>query len=145
MNKTFQMPIHVVASSVAEQHVVRIHISHGCLSEWCLSLQLLHDDLVEKCIFTIHESGGIFLKIEKGPSSSYTISHFGKKHAVLLERVALDMLRHFFLHYYRDGYAEVDHIDIDDEGHPGGYITFSVEKFAEPLSPAALKAKLDVK
>jgi hypothetical protein len=51
-------------------------------------------------------------------------------------------LRCFFLRYFRDGFAEVDHVDIDDTANAGGYLTFVVSEFAPPVSPDEAKRRL---
>ena len=54
----------------------------------------------------------------------------------------LDFVRHFFLRFYRDGLAEVDHIDV--QTGDGGYIIFCAELSVPPLSAEEAERLLGV-
>jgi hypothetical protein len=53
---------------------------------------------------------------------------------------ALDFVRHFFLRYYRDGVAEVDHIDV--QNCDGGYTTICAQDSAPAVSEKEAKRRL---
>jgi hypothetical protein len=57
----------------------------------------------------------------------------------------LDYLLHFFLKYFRDGVAEVDHLDLDVESQTNNEdstITFKVPDSAQPLNAEEAKRRL---
>jgi len=58
----------------------------------------------------------------------------------------LDYLLHFFLKYYRDGVAEVDHLDLQvssgTSGEPESYITFVVPDAVLPVSEEEARKRL---
>lgn len=65
----------------------------------------------------------------------------------MLTRNNLDYVHQFFLKYYRDGVAEVDHLDLEavdaETGHEEIYITFQVSESRPPLSPEEAKKRLE--
>ena len=59
----------------------------------------------------------------------------------------VDYLCQFFLKYYRDGVAEVDHVDLEasnaETGDQEVYVTFQVSESKLPLSPEEAKRRLE--
>jgi len=74
-----------------------------------------------------------------------TLKKSGAKYSVYLTSKSLDCLRFYFLKYYRDGFAEVDHVDFEDEINQNGYLTFSVPDFSSGISNSEMQKMLDLK
>lgn len=123
------------------QVLARIHIARANLKEWCLALQLLQDELIKavsiECPITQQR-----MQISRDVENTVTCSGPSSSLKVTFDGNALNYARHFFLRYYRDGTAEVDHIDI--ETRFGGYITLAVEEFAPSLSPGEARKRLGI-
>ena len=51
MNKSIELAIQVNSRIVDGQSVLNVHVSTNFLDQWCLCLQLLHDELVDGCVF----------------------------------------------------------------------------------------------
>ena len=121
------------------QSSLRITVSPSTLTDWCLCLQLLHENLIEAFVFLSCASSHL-VEVTFGDTSHYgSICQRDRLTVVLCER-DLDYARHFFFRYYRDGIAEVDHIDIQAEG--GDYITILVEEPIPPVSSEEAKRRL---
>lgn len=140
MKKAMELALTVTARSLDGQSIVNVLIPPSSVCHWCLCLQLLHDQLVESCVLLLPEPQGK-VEVRCAATSTHSIGHSG--HRICLSSNALDYLRCFFLKYFRDGFAEVDHVDIDDEQHEGGYLTFSVLESALPVSSAEVRKRLE--
>lgn len=139
MRKFVDIAFAVEEVVVEEQSLVRIHVAPASLKDWCLCLQLLNDNLIEA--FTIRRaSSARTVQVGRGEGSCSDTMHGTNGLALKLSGRDLDFARHFFLRYYRDGAAEVDHIDIEME--EGGYVIFSVGKSVPPVSPEEAKRRL---
>ena len=139
MKKGIELAVEVAVESIDGQHIVNVLIPPLCVTHWCLCLQLLHDQLVESCVL-IPPDANVKLEVRTAKTSGY-IAGMGKN-VICLSPTALDYLRCFFLKYFRDGFAEVDHVDIDDEKNDGGYLTFSVLESSPPVSSDEVRKRL---
>jgi hypothetical protein len=83
------------------------------------------------------------VEISLGPPP---VSRFEDPEVLEFSERDLDFVLSYLLVYYRDGAADVDHIDITLE-HPGGSgeldFTIKVEASKPPLSPAEAKRAID--
>lgn len=141
MRKFVELSLVVENLKVEGQSFLKVNVSNEVLRDWALSLELLHERLVEAMVFPCCGSfTGIELKIADGNESEFR-ENKGRL-IISLSAQALDFVRHFFLRYYRDEVAEVDHIDI--ENSDGGYITFFVDRFQPPVSANEVKRRLGI-
>ena len=139
MNKSIQLAIKVNSRTIDGQSVLHVHVPPNCLDQWTLCLQLLHDELVDCCVLFAPAAQ---FKLELRCETSSTHLKMNATNVVCLSPQALDCLRCFFLKYFRDGFAEVDHVDIDDDVQHGGYLTFSVSEYSHPISGEELRKRL---
>jgi len=124
---------------VEGQPLLRIHVTSVSLRDWCLCLQLLQDNLVEAFTFRRANSSKK-VQVARGTVNRSGITGDGDHRALTLSARDLDFARYFFLRYYRDGAAEVDHIDI--ETGEGGYVVFAVDESLPPVSSEEAKRRL---
>ncbi|MGC1614900.1 MAG: hypothetical protein WA736_09445 [Candidatus Acidiferrum sp.] len=149
MTKRLQLSLEFELKNDQGQRLVLIFLSQESLPKLCLGLTLLSEGLVESFLTTdqtgkttIEFSIGRHLKIGQFAPSSPS----SKTGYVELTPNGLAYLLHFFLKYYRDGAAEVDHIDLQmvgkDTGRNDTYITFRVSDFKSPVSLEGARARL---
>ncbi|HEX3627409.1 MAG TPA: hypothetical protein VH280_18540 [Verrucomicrobiae bacterium] len=130
------------------QIVLNVEFEAQGIRDWCLGLCLLKECLVQTLI--IKESGTKGkLEIErtdrKGDADRTQANFESEGTRLKITENDLDYLLHFFLKYYRDGWAEVDHIDLEalctaecqDSSN-----TFKVPESAAPLSVEAARKRL---
>lgn len=139
MKKFVKTSVPIEEIELDGQSAVEINISPANLRDWCLCLQLLHDKLVEALVFP-QSSPSRQVEITCGKKSNFGLKVSSDRLEVIFCERDLDYARHFFLRYYRDGAAEVDHIDIQTEH--GDYITITVEEYAPPVSPEEARRRL---
>ncbi|HLJ85253.1 MAG TPA: hypothetical protein VKZ53_00430 [Candidatus Angelobacter sp.] len=64
-----------------------------------------------------------------------------------MTRKNLGHVYYFFLKYYRDGLAEVDHLDLEaidaETGSNEIYVTFNVSESKAPMTPEEAQRRLD--
>jgi hypothetical protein len=126
---------------VEGQPLVRIHVAHATLRDFCLCLQLLHDGLTEAFAFR-RKGSSKRAQVVLGEGSRSVVKDRADTLDLAMSASDLDFARHFFLRYYRDGATEVDHIDIETQD--GGYITFSVDRFLPAVSSEEAKRRLGI-
>jgi hypothetical protein len=139
MKKSIQLPIQVRSDTIGDHSVFKVHVPPDSLNQWCLCLQLLHDELVDGCVFFFPPSKMKF-EVRCGPLSTYHKDC--NKYIVFLTAQDLDCLRYFYLKYFKNGFAEVDHVDIEDIGHEGCYLTFYASEYAAPVSADEARKRL---
>jgi hypothetical protein len=141
MTKTTDLGIDFQVLTLNSQRVARLFVSTSALREWCLCVQLLQDRLVDSCVF---RNAATFAKLNlrHGQQSSFQFADRNNVLTVCCSPNDLDVIRHFFLKYFRDGLADVDHLDIETEACGGGYLTFIVEESKNPCSPSVARQRL---
>jgi hypothetical protein len=139
MKKFLKEALHVEQAVADGQSLMRISVPTQHLKDWCLCLQLLKENLIEAFVHPC-ESSSQRIEITRGGTErcEIVIQH-DRVSAQLCDR-DLDFVCHFFLRYYRDGIAEVDHIDI--ETADGGYLTLATEESIDPISSEEAKRRL---
>lgn len=137
--KYFESTIQASLRRLEHQRVLKLHVPLAALNDWCIGLQLLSAKLIDA--MAIRAASETQLRIGIGATSSFEASSPKKIH-IELTADAVEYVMMFFLKYFRDGYAEVDHIDI--EVPSGDYITFSVDDYAAPLSAEELRRRFPV-
>ena len=141
MRKFTDLSLAVESLTVERQALLRFHVTKGILADWSISLQLLQDGLVDAVLFRrIDSSEKIELCIATENQSH--VNEYKDRVVVSLTKSDLDYIRSFFLRYYRDGVAEVDHLDIQNSD--GGYTTFCAEQSVPPVSAGEAKRRLNM-
>jgi hypothetical protein len=139
VKKFLDLTLLVERITVHEQQLLRIHLSKAVLRDWCLCLQLLQENLVEAFIL-FHNDASHKIEFRIVTAGRSSVKGDEARLEVSLASADLDFVRPFFLRYYRDNVAEVDHLDIETDN--GGYITFSVEEFVPPVSAEEVRRRL---
>ncbi len=108
------------------------------IRNWCLGLALLKEDLVENIVFVPNEGELSFiLRLDtEAPSGAIKGAIENDAICVVLSDVTLDYLLSFSLKHYRDGYAEVDHIDLQTDFENLGnniYVTLKFDISGPPV------------
>ena len=100
---------------VAGTCILDIHVTDASVASWTIGLCLLKERLVEA--LSVRSEGGSFrLTVETDLARARCkIQYRGRSFAgdIAIDDLELDRWVHFFLCYSRDGYAPVDHLDID--------------------------------
>lgn len=143
MKKHIDLALKVKEVTLEGQNVVSITVPPSCLRDVCLCLQLLQDSYVD-AFTTRNPEDGQSLELYRGEISTVQSGRKHRQHAVSLNPQALSYVLAFFIRYYRDGYATVDHIDIEDEKRVGDYITFRVKEYTPPLSAEEARRRLGI-
>jgi hypothetical protein len=134
MKKTFAHKLAIEET----QWSLKIIVSPAALKDWCLCLDLLEESMISELVVPyLSISNRIEIAKQYAIDSS---SYQGNPLRVLLSERDLNYMRHFFMRYYRDGVADVDHIDIETD--KGDYITLKVEESIAPMSAEEAKRKL---
>src|SRR5260370_10976705 len=150
MKKHLQLSIDFQLVDHLGQVVLSLLFRREALRDWCLGLCLLKEGLVEALVVS-EEHGKKGVKIQVRPTakvSDRVLASFESDITRLeLTPNNLGYLQHFFLKYYRDGVAEVDHLDLEaicsDAGHNEEiYITFKVPDSMPPLTPEEPERRL---
>ena len=81
-----------------------------------------------------------------GSGQRSRVQHQGSQAALQVTSHDLEALLHFYLKYCRDGYAEVDHIDMQAQGgstiEEDVYVTFIATESSPPVNSEAAKRRL---
>jgi hypothetical protein len=149
MNQHARLAIEIELVRHAEQNVLRLQFDREALRDWCLGLCLLKEGLVEAFIVSELRAQGkkvnFVLEPQLGGNARITLNPQSSK--VVMTKNNLDCLHRYFLKYYRDGVAEVDHLDLQavdaETGDNEVYITFQVPESREPITPEKAKARLE--
>ena len=149
MNKHLQLPVDIELKHYPGQEVLLISFRREALRDWCLGLCLLQAGLIDTLVVT-EERKKMTVKISFGTNPQ--INRIARAtlrqdiSQVELTRNGLDYLQHFFLTYYRDGAAEVGHLDLEaidgDTGKKAIYITFLVSDSVPSVSPEEAERRL---
>ena len=139
MRKFADISLAVEEVIVEGQPLVRIRVTPVNLRDWCLCLQLLQDSMIEAFTFR-RENSSRRMQVARSAGNRSAVTGDADAPGLALSAPDLEFVRHFFLRYYRDGAAEVDHIDIETE--EGGYIIFAVDESLPPVSSEEAKRRL---
>lgn len=139
MKKYIVLDVEIETVRYPGQAVVEVRLLPSAVQDFTLGLCLLKEELIEGLV--IAGRSGVEFKVVRLNESSVCFATVASD-IVLVELTgnSLDFLQHFFLKYYRDGIAEVDHVDLEALGRTAEqksmYITFKVPESRPPLSPA---------
>ncbi len=138
MVRTQDTGIRIEIQKLSYQVVITIDLSGVDISIWCLNLCLLHQELVDKLLF--RGPVNLSLRINQSPDEirRTVVSISPKEVALSVHPVELGYWVSFFLQYYRDGAAPVDHIDveaaIESSENEEAYVIFTVKDALPSLS-----------
>jgi hypothetical protein len=149
MNKHMRLPVDIQLVRHPGQVVLSLLFRRQALEDWCIGLCLLNEGLIETLTIT-GERPTTRLKIRviaKPEIGSVARLNFKPDTSQLeITGASLGYLQHFFLKYYRDGVAEVDHIDLEaidgETGNKDIYITFRVPDSRPTVSPEEAERRL---
>lgn len=141
MKKFLKLDLSVDSSLIDGQPILNVSVPPGSVRDWLICLHLLQDNLIEACVFS-NDSAASKLEIRLAASSNWKVGSQSGHFVASLAPSALDYLRSFFARYYRDGVAEVDHIDVETDEPKMGYITLSVHEHLPPVSGDEVRRRL---
>jgi hypothetical protein len=147
MTKHLKLPLRLELVRYSGQTVLNIQFESKALSGWCLALCLLKEGLTAALVISEEGAKGkLELELMSEAKERRTHASFEAETARLrITSNDLDYLLHFFLKYYRDGFAEVDHLDLEvvaANERQDASVTFKVPESAQPLSPEQAKKRL---
>jgi len=149
MNKHLRLPLDIDLVRHPGQTVLRISLHREVLCEWCAGLSLLKEGLIEVLTVTEQQKRGAKVQFLTEPKTGGTVRVRFKSDLseVTLTRNNLEYLQHFFLKYYRDSVAEVDHLDLQaidaETGNKEIYVTFRVPESTAPVTPEEARRRLE--
>jgi hypothetical protein len=150
MNKRIKVSIKMELKEYPGQKVFVVSFRSDAVESWCLGLCLLEAELIEHLIVS-EEVGKKHLEVRVRSSTERDrMPHISvgsdATSYIELTRDGLRYIRKFFLEYYRDGAAQVDHLDLEaidtSTGRNTVSITFEVPDSKPPVSPEEAKARL---
>ena len=142
MTKHLRLNIEARTTDYPMERVFALTIHDDSVGEWTLGLLLLREGLIERLVVTSPQSA---LKIELrllASTAEHSRARSGWTDDSLELHVSgaeLDYWLRFFLKYVRDGYGEVDHLDvqttsIDTAAVRPAAVVLKVERFTSPVS-----------
>jgi hypothetical protein len=146
MTKHLRLKVRLHLVRHSGQTVLNVELERDALTDWCLALCLLKENLIETLIVAEHAAsrqiGFTILRGVKGTARTQA-SLSPHSSQVRMTPNDLDYLLHFFLKYYRDGVAQVDHLDLEaGSGNDDAAITFKVSDAVEPLTAEEARRRL---
>ena len=140
---SFNVPL--TLKEISGQTILDVDLAEIDLAGWCLALCLLKENLVKTIFLTGSKRLGITQSNRKELQGRATLNLTSNPLALSISATELDYWLAFFLKYYRDGEADVDHLDIEAEILPQrretAYVTLHV-KDARPRVSAEEAKKI---
>lgn len=148
MKKRLALPLRLHLTRYQGQTVLSIEIGRESVAEWCLGLCLLKEGLISILLVQEVEARGM-LEVQLGTQRTRSLASLDPSASKMsLTHNDLDYILHFFLKYFRDGVADVDHIDLDvvsDSDSQQSTIKFQVRDSIGPVSAKEAKKRLGLK
>jgi hypothetical protein len=148
VNKNLRLPIDIELRRHAGQGVLVLSFRREALRDWCLGLCLLKEGLIDTLtVAEEHGSAAVKIRVLDDPKvHGRTNANFRSDIGQLeVPRTSLEYLQAFFLKYYRDEVAEVDHVDLEaidvNTGKQGEYVIFRVPDSKPPVSVSEAKKR----
>lgn|SRR5574341_94789 len=147
MKKHLLIPVRMKRSTLPDWDSLVIEFSDESISDLCAGLFLLKEGLITS-LSVSEKSGNGKLNIRTLTDNDQSqVTWEANTAQIKLNENDFEYCSHFFLKYYRDGIAEVDHIDIeyagDDSGAALGYIVMKVSRYHPPGSAEELRQLLN--
>lgn len=150
MKRYIKLPVRLELIQHPQQAVFAICLGIDAIRDWCLGLTMLEEGLVDAFVVSPVQGGyNLDLRISASSNPQMKIEGNLGKDAVSLRLTPtnIDYLLRLGLTYYRDGYAEIDHVDLEGSfaelGNEDVYITFKFADFAPPVSSEEAKKRLE--
>ena len=149
MNKHLRLPLEIDRVQHPGQTVLRFLFRREALCDWCVGLSLLKEGLIDA--LTVTDPRGRSAKLQvlkewKEVNATVRVSFHNDRTQVVMSGTNLDFLQHFFLKYYRDDLAEVDHVDLQaidaETGNKEIYVTFRVPESMPPVTDNEARRRL---
>lgn len=138
MSTTLSLPIR--EREVDSERVIRVMIAAEMIPDFCLNLVLLERDLVRSVLLSPSEgTGGPRIELHKADDLEEGLGRAiaqrsNGKLVVALSVRELGAWLAFFLRAYRDGEAEVDHLDIDIREASRVSLVLETDRARDPVS-----------
>jgi len=130
---------------IEDQAAFKLDLAQSDIPDLCLSLCLLREELVSQVC--LQSNGKLGLCLERSESTNNRLVR-SPTLSLQMTRTELERLVYFFLTYYRDGWADVDHIDVEaDDDVPNrmaAYVIFVVPAYKPPVSADEAKRRLGI-
>ena len=132
MEKALTLPIDMSARQSGDEAYLLLDFADDAIASWCLGLVLLQRNLVDR--LSVSDRNASYTLIMRPTSGHQRATAHWKETEIALDisEAELDGIIGFFLTYFRDGIADVDHIDIqyesDDPETAYGYVTLKVPR-----------------
>ena len=148
MINTFKLPLTIHYGS--DQDIAIVTVLNELVGKWCLGLCLLREGLIEYVSVKGHDGSA---QIKIGQDTSIKEHEVGIVHRkgniiqLMISQIELERWLHFFLKFYRDNQADVDHIDVDiahdtSAGSKGLFLVLKVPVAAPPVSEQEARLRL---
>ena len=125
--KTEKIAIKVESKDYGHQKVIKIAIDDSTSQQLCILFLLLKEALVDTLELNFLNFS-IFLNLQKKNSSYFSTVDLKKN--IFKGTISLNSLEYilsFLLKYYRDGFAEAEHIDVDFANKGGEEVTLTIK------------------
>ena len=136
MKRWVELPIALDNRRISYQRAITIDLKAVSIDEWCLNLCLLNEGLVDAITFA--GKGRLRIEVDQTmekPRRARAKSESDQVH-LFVHPEELEFWVSFFLKAYRDGMAEVSHIDVEATSIPDDEeidVTFIVGNAARPI------------
>ena len=148
MTKTLSLALKLRLKRYDDQVVVDMLVESSAVAGWCLGLMLLKEQLITALLIQ-PDSGkkSHTCRLEVLPSRQMRSQAILDSDTVRISLSInnLEYILSFFLKYFRDGIADVDHIDLEADSPDGEdviTITLKVPDSIEPVSPGEARRRL---
>lgn len=128
---------------------VVIDIGEQAIATWCVELCMLEKRLIESLTVRSDSHDPFSLQIQNGPgdASGATVKWSDQRAKLCISRTELESWIAFFLTYYRDGIASVDHLDVDvpasgKDSTKGIFLVMRVSHALQPVSETEARRRL---
>lgn len=146
--RVFQMPAGASLEHIGEDRVV-FDFGTVPIENWCLELCLLKEELSSGFV-VLNERRSFKVQVEIGNGIAIgdraLATWSGDKLSLRVSHTELEYWCSFFLEYFRDGVAQVDHIDVEaisaEPGNEGTFITLKVGNAVPPVSSEEVRRRL---
>lgn len=148
MKRKINLPISYTQRNAAEI-MINVQISCDSLAAWCMELMFVEKELAEFLI-VVDPSTDTKLEIQIDSNISQnrrgTFTRNAKNLSLTVTPTELEYWAHFFLKYHCYGRADVNHLDVDLHSETSGdlFLVWEVDNFAEPLTEAEARKRLQL-
>jgi hypothetical protein len=148
MEKVQKADFSITVEVIDGQQIIEIDLGSMLILDWTLNLCLLRRGLIESITYHTAKGSNLKVRIDTGlkVADRATVGIAPDNVYLAITATELDYWESFFLKYYRDGVAEVDHLDIEAQVNPPskncGYVILKVAKVKPPMTPEEVRKML---